>query len=513
MIWNILIEFIGSLGIFLYALELISKESQKIFGENIKEYLKKLTQNKYKSIATGAIVTGIIQSSSVVSVLIVSLVNSGILTLKDSIGLILGTNIGTTATGWIFSFKITNFSIPLIAIGSTIYFFSSKEIQKSKGKFIFGFGLLLLGLQYMSSSINPLRNNADFIALFTLFKADTYSNIIKIVAIGTVVTAIIQSSSAAVGIILTLALQGLINLETILALILGTNIGTTITPVISALNSNYEAKRTALLCFFIKFILAIFFIIIFPSYVKIIEILTASNGIAIKTAVANTFVNVINTLIFLPFFGTIERMFANIYKEKVDKKSISVTELNTFLEITSNTMINIFNKEIIKVMNIIEEIFEKNEDKKSYKKITLIEKEVLEYFILKSNTLEKNIDSFKIYRYIKILIELKIIAKYLLKIKKSLLKENLRKEIMNFYKVLNIIFDDIRISYEDKKVDQLETSYENILFLEKEISSFEEKESNLENLKILTLYKRIIVHFKDLVKLNQKIFGGKNDRN
>ncbi|MGL5202692.1 hypothetical protein [Cetobacterium sp.] len=84
---------------------------------------------------------------------------------------------------------------------------------------------------------------------------------------------------------------------------------------------------------------------------------------------------------------------------------------------------------------------------------------------------------------------------------------------MNFYKVLNIIFDDIRISYEDKKVDQLETSYENILFLEKEISSFEEKESNLENLKILTLYKRIIVHFKDLVKLNQKIFGGKNDRN
>lgn len=513
MIWNILIEFIGSLGIFLYALEVVSKESQKVFGENIKEYLKKLTQNKYKAIATGAIVTGIVQSSSVVSVLIVSLVNSGILTLKDSIGLILGTNIGTTATGWIFSFKVTAFSIPLIAIGSVIYFFSNKEIRKSKGKFIFGFGLLLLGLQYMSGSITPLRNNPDFIALFTLFKADTYFNIIKVVAIGTVITAIIQSSSAAVGIILTLALQGLINLETILALILGANIGTTITPIISAVNSNYEAKRTALLCFFIKFILAVFFILIFPSYVKIIEILTASNEIAIKTAVANTFVNVINTLIFLPFFGTIERIFSNIYKGKVDKKSISVTELNTFLEITSNTMINIFNKEIIKVMKIIEDIFEKNEEKKNYKKIVLIEKEIIEYFILKSNTLEKNIDSFKIYRYIKILIELKIIAKYLVKIKKSLLKENRRKEIIKFYKVLKIIFDDIKISYEDKRFDQLETSSENILFLEKEISNFEEKESNLENLKLLTLYKRTIVHFKDLIKLYQKIFGGKNVRN
>ncbi|MGL5662540.1 MAG: hypothetical protein ACRCW8_01975, partial [Cetobacterium sp.] len=101
---------------------------------------------------------------------------------------------------------------------------------------------------------------------------------------------------------------------------------------------------------------------IFPVYVKIIETLTVSSGIAIKTAVANTFVNVINTVIFLPFFGTIERVFSNIYKGKIDKVSISETELNTFLEITSNTMINIFNKEIIKVMKIIEDIFSKNEE-------------------------------------------------------------------------------------------------------------------------------------------------------
>lgn len=501
MIWAILIDFIGSLGIFLYALELVSKESQKVFGENIKEYLKRLTENKYKAIATGAIVTGIVQSSSVVSVLIVNLVNSGILNLRDSIGLILGTNIGTTATGWIFSIKITAFSIPLIAVGSIVYFFSNKEVEKSKGKFIFGFGLLLLGLQYMSSSINPLRNDPNFIALFTLFKADTYFNIIKVVAIGTAVTAIIQSSSAAVGIILTLGLQGLINLETILALILGANIGTTITPIISSLNSSYEAKRTAMLCFFVKFILAIFFILVFPAYVKIVEILTASNGIAIKTAVANTFVNVINTIIFLPFFGTIERVFSNIYKGKIDKVSISETELNTFLEITSNTMINIFNKEIIKVMKIIEDIFSKNEESESYKKIVLIDNEITEYFILKSGTLEKNIDSFKIYRYIKILSELKTIAKYLLKIKKNLSKENQKKEITNFYKILNIIFNDIRESYEDKKNNRLDDTLENITFLEKEIVAFQEKETSLENLKILTLYKRVIVHFRDLVKL------------
>lgn len=305
----------------------------------------------------------------------------------------------------------------------------------------------------MSSSINPLRNDPNFIALFTLFKADTYFNIIKVVAIGTAVTAIIQSSSAAVGIILTLGLQGLINLETILALILGANIGTTITPIISSLNSSYEAKRTAMLCFFVKFILAIFFILVFPAYVKIVEILTASSGVAIKTAVANTFVNVVNTIIFLPFFGTIERVFSNIYKGKIDKVSISETELNTFLEITSNTMINIFNKEIIKVMKIIEDIFSKNEESESYKKIVLIDNEITEYFILKSGTLEKNIDSFKIYRYIKILSELKTIAKYLLKIKKNLSKEN------------------------------------------------QKKETSLENLKILTLYKRVIVHFRDLVKL------------
>ena len=501
MIWDILIDFIGSLGIFLYALELVSKESQKVFGENIKEYLKRLTENKYKAIATGALVTGIIQSSSVVSVLIVNLVNSGILSLRDSIGLILGTNIGTTATGWIFSIKITAFSIPLIAVGSIIYFFSNKEVEKSKGKFIFGFGLLLLGLQYMGSSINPLKNNPKFIALFTLFKADTYFNIIKVVAIGTAVTAIIQSSSAALGIILILGLQGLIETKTILALILGTNIGTTITPIISSLNSSYEAKRTALLCFFVKFILAIFFILIFPTYVKVIEILTKNYSIGIEIAIANTFVNIVNTIIFLPFFRTIEKVFSNIYKGKIDKVSISETELNTFLEITSNTMIKIFNKEIIKVMKIIEYIFLKNEENESYKKIVLIENEITKYFILKSGTLEKNTDSFKIYRYIKILSELKTIAKYLLKIKKNLLKENQRKEITNFYKILNIIFSDIRESYEDKKNNGLDDTLENIMFLEKEIIKFEEKETNLENLKILTLYKRVIAHFRDLVKL------------
>ncbi|MBL7899489.1 MAG: Na/Pi cotransporter family protein, partial [Crocinitomicaceae bacterium] len=240
--WSILsiLIFLGSLGLFLYGMKVMSEGVQKAAGQRMRVILNSMTANPFRGISTGFITTSIIQSSSATTVMVVSFVNAGLLNLRQAFGVIMGANIGTTITSWLIvifgfgNFSVSSFSLPLIAI-AVPFLFSSKSFRKSAGEFIIGFALLFLGLEFLRSSVPDLTKQPYILELIHSWSGDGIQFVLIGVLIGTVVTMIIQSSSAAMAVTLVLCNQGYISFEMAAAMVLGQNIGTTITANLAAL--------------------------------------------------------------------------------------------------------------------------------------------------------------------------------------------------------------------------------------------------------------------------------------
>ncbi len=244
------IKLIGSLGLFLYGMKIMSEGLQKLAGEQLRNILAIMTKNRVMGVFTGVLITALIQSSSAASVMVVSFANAGLLTLSQSIGVIMGANIGTTVTAWMISlfgfgkFSISIISIPLFGIGLPLIF-SARSKRKSLGEFIFGFAFLFLGLDYLKASMPDLQNNPEVLAFVADFADLGFLSTLIFLFIGTVLTVIVQSSSATVAITLIMCSRGWIDFESAAAMILGENIGTTITANLAALSANVSAKRAA----------------------------------------------------------------------------------------------------------------------------------------------------------------------------------------------------------------------------------------------------------------------------
>lgn len=243
------LSLIGSLGLFLYGMKVMSEGLQKVAGEKMRTVLSAMTSNRFWGILTGVVVTAVIQSSSATTIMVVSFVNAGLLNLAQAISVIMGANIGTTATVWIISllgFKvdISAFAIPLLAFSLPLIF-SSKSNWKSWGEFIIGFSLLFLGLEYLKSSMPDLQSNPELLSSLQSYANLGYPSIILFLFIGAVMTLLVQSSSATVALTLIMCAKGWIPFEIAAAMILGENIGTTITANLGALNANVAAKRAA----------------------------------------------------------------------------------------------------------------------------------------------------------------------------------------------------------------------------------------------------------------------------
>ena len=245
-----LLKLIGSLGLFLYGMKIMSEGLQKMAGEQLRNILTAMTKNRVMGMLTGILITALIQSSSATSVMVVSFVNAGLLTLAQSIGVIMGANIGTTVTAWMITlfgfgkFSISIISIPLLGIGLPLIF-SAKSKRKSLGEFIFGFAFLFLGLDYLKDSMPDLQNNPEVLAFVSNFSSLGFLSTIIFLLIGTVLTIIVQSSSATVAITLIMCSRGWIGFESAAAMIMGENIGTTITANLAAFSANISAKRAA----------------------------------------------------------------------------------------------------------------------------------------------------------------------------------------------------------------------------------------------------------------------------
>ena len=232
---------LGGLAIFLYGMEMMSDGLKKAAGEKLKIILAALSKNRFLGLITGTVVTAIIQSSSVTTVLLVGFVSAGLMTLSQSVGIILGANIGTTITAQIVAFKVTKYALLMIAIGFGLLFFFKMEKAKQYGNILMGLGFIFYGMHVMSVTMSPLRTNADFINLMA-----SMSNPILAILVAAAFTALIQSSSAAIGVVIVLAMQGIITLEAGIALSLGAGIGTCITAILASFGKSREAVQVGL---------------------------------------------------------------------------------------------------------------------------------------------------------------------------------------------------------------------------------------------------------------------------
>ncbi len=245
-----LLKLCGSLGFFLYGMQLMSEALQKVAGNKMRNILAAVTKNKAVGILTGMLITAVIQSSSATTVMVVSFVNAGLLNLVQAFSVIMGANIGTTATAWIvsllgFSFDITEVAIAALALALPLLF-SNNPSRKYWGEFVIGFAILFVGLDFLKGSVPDIKSHPEVLAFLQNWSSWGYGSVVLFMLIGAVLTIVVQSSSATVAITLVMCAQGWIDLQVACAMVLGENIGTTITANIAAANANLSAKRTAL---------------------------------------------------------------------------------------------------------------------------------------------------------------------------------------------------------------------------------------------------------------------------
>lgn len=298
-VMEILFTFIGGLGIFLYGIKQMGDGLQASAGDRLRSILNRFTNNPVMGVIAGMVVTILIQSSSGTTVITIGLVTAGFMTMRQAIGVVMGANIGTTVTAFIIGIDIGAYALPILAVGAFLIFFIHKRKVKNIGMILFGFGALFYGLELMSSAVKPLANLDGFNKIML----DMSSNPVLGLLAGTLVTVVIQSSSATIGILEGFYANDLISLHGALPVLLGDNIGTTITAVLASLAGSIAAKRVALVHVLFNVIGATIFIIILPLYQSAMVWIQQSLNLKpeMVIAFAHGSFNVTNTLIQLPF--------------------------------------------------------------------------------------------------------------------------------------------------------------------------------------------------------------------
>ena len=331
---DLLFGLMGGLGLFLFGMKIMSEGLQKVAGNRMRKILAALTNNRYVAAFVGLAVTAIIQSSSATTVMVVGFVNAGLMSLVQAIGVVLGANIGTTITAQLIAFKITKFALPAIGIGTLMKLFCKDKKNIYLGEILLGFGILFYGMSVMKDAFDPIKGSEQFRQVFLL--VDNHP--LLAVAIGALMTVIVQSSSATIGITLALATSGLISFEGSVALILGENIGTTVTANLAAIGTNVAARRTALSHFLFNFLGVTYMLVLLPYFVEFVNAITPGDAdlvvttqqqahefglavgdkpyIARHIANTHTLFNIINTLVFLPIIGVLANLATRLVPGK-----------------------------------------------------------------------------------------------------------------------------------------------------------------------------------------------------
>ncbi|MCU0857743.1 MAG: Na/Pi cotransporter family protein [Pontiellaceae bacterium] len=332
----------GGLGLFLLGMKYMSEGMQAAAGNRLRTMISAVTGNRFTACAIGFLVTCLIQSSSVTTVMLVGFANAGLITLAQAVGVILGADIGTTITGWILVLDIGKYGLPMLGFSALFFLFCKSDKTRSIALLVMGLGMVFFGLLLMKEGFEPLRDLPDFLAWFSKFTPDTWWGIVKCTLAGAGITAVIQSSSATVGITMGLAASGIINFETSVALVLGQNIGTTITAWLASIGASRNAKRVAYAHIIIKVIGVIFILSLFPLYMKLVRVmLPVDPDLSVMTnghleypamfkgiAVAHTTFNVLLVILFLPFTRMLADLLTRIMPDSAAEEVPHLTYLD-----------------------------------------------------------------------------------------------------------------------------------------------------------------------------------------
>ncbi|MFH1537707.1 MAG: Na/Pi cotransporter family protein [bacterium] len=364
---------IGGLGLFLLGMKTMSEGLQAAAGNRIKRIFDLLTTNRVMGVLVGLSVTAIIQSSSATTVMVVGFVNAGLMDLSQAAGIIMGANIGTTVTGWIIAIKITRYALPILAVGVGLMMFSKNRTLKNTGNILMGFGMLFFGLKLMEMAFHPLRDSKEFIEFFMQFGAENYLQILKSVAAGCLLTMIIQSSSATMGITIALANQGLLSYAGAAALVLGENIGTTITALLASMGTNVTARRAARFHMLFNLIGVCYMLLVFKGFVHLVDWVMpggmdyiAADGtkpyIAAHIAAGHSIFNIFNTIIFLPLAGLLIRAATFIVPGEKEGAEKHLEFIDYSFISTPSIALSQAKKEIMKMFNMVLDMFKWTED-------------------------------------------------------------------------------------------------------------------------------------------------------
>jgi phosphate:Na+ symporter len=474
----------GGMGMFLYGMEMMSDGMKIAAGNKMRTVLEKLTSNRFLAVGVGAFVTMVIQSSSATTVMLVSFVNSGLLSFVQGLGVILGSNIGSTVTAQIVAFKVTDYALALIAVGSIMALFSKKDSTKNIGFVILGFGLLFYGMKVMSDTMKPLRSNDAFIRILASFE-----NPLMGILAGAAFTALIQSSSATTGIVITLAslpvLPGqppAITLEAGIPLIFGANIGTCVTALLAGLNASREAKRVAIAHVTFNVAGVALFCFWIPTFADWIS--NTSDNIPRQIANAHTIFNIIATVVFIPFTPLIARLIIKYFPDiEIDRDISKPAVMNLDENVFDTPAIAITNAqaEIRGVVGLLERVV-------GSVAIPFISSESLHDIENEDEDFEKGLQN----RIEKITYLNNEISSYLIKINNQDLTDTQSREVFTLVSVVNNInsiknsvnlrFHDLLIKKESESenlsaslIDEVESYHKKMVKQIKRLGKFFEK--------------------------------------
>lgn len=329
----VLLTVAGGLGTFLLGMKHLSEGLQAVSGRGLRRFMALATTHRLAGIATGCVSTIIVQSSSIITVIAVGFVSSGLLDLTQAINVIIGSNIGTTTTAWIIAFvpDVGLLGLSVVALGAVFYFFINKETAHNFGLALMGLGFVFMGLYWMNEGVAPLKQNESVRAAFAALDAGTVVGLLKCFAVSLIFTAVVQSSAATTAIAMTLSIQGVISFETAAATVFGMNIGTTVTAWLAAFGSTTEAKRTAMAHTLFNVVGTI---VLMPLFIPVM--LPVSKALfpnwatapAAPMAAVHTGFNIVTTLLFFPFVKQFARFVTWLVPAKTEREQTRLTYLN-----------------------------------------------------------------------------------------------------------------------------------------------------------------------------------------
>lgn len=389
-----LFAFLGGIALFLYGMELMGDGLQKAAGEKLQKILEKMTGVLALGILLGAVVTGVLQSSGATTVMTIGLVNAGMLTFKQAFGVIMGANIGTTITAQLVAFKLTDYVTLLLFIGFVVQLEARRQQGKYIGQTLLGFGILMLGMEMMGHAVLPLKDYPGFTGFIARFADYPLLG----VAVGMVMTVVVQSSSVTIGVLIVMAGQGLISLEGAIPVLLGDNIGSCVTAVLASFKANITAKRVACAHVLFNTIGCTVFVLFLSLFLKLVLAISPAGDIARQIANAHTAFNIINTLLFMPFAGYFVRLIERLLPQKGEIISQRPVYLDRAMLHTPQVALSLAVKEILRMGELarknvrlgMESICAFDEEKVKYvlahePVVDSLEKEITDYLTVMSS--------------------------------------------------------------------------------------------------------------------------------